>query len=374
MKEPYDIFVVATPGLEPALASELADLGLGGGVATAGGVELRATLAEAMRANLWSRVATRVLLRVAEFPAPSFPALVEGCAAAEWGRFLLPGRQIRVSVSVHRSRIGHAGHAERSVVTGIKRGREESGFALATPSAEPQLVQARIVDNRCVLSVDMSGELLHRRGYRLETSRASLRETLAAGILRLAEWQPGTPLVDPMCGAGTFLLEGALRAAGRAPGAARSFAFEQWPMAPPETWRRVQSEPGPDPVDIPEAPFVGRDRSSDAVAAATHNAERAGIGTQLDLAVGTLAELSRPGEAPGLVVCNPPYGKRIGSRSALRRVYAELGHVLASRFRGYKAAILCPDRRLEKDLRLLVTARHPLVNGGVHVDLLIAAL
>jgi len=314
------------------VAAELTALGFSEVSSQKGGVQFTG---DPLRANRQSACATRILQRVARFNASSFSQLQKGAAAVDWSPFggLTPQATCR------KSRLYHTGAVEARLAEIVPPG--------------PGTLQARIVRDRCILSVDTSGERLHRRGWRVETGPAPLRETLAALILRLADWSPGEALYDPMCGSGTFLIEAAVAAAGRWPGARRSFACEGW----------VTDTPLP-LGDVVATSIAGSDRSAAAVGAALRNAQRAEV--EVSLVQGRAADV-RPSAESGLLVCNPPYGRRASVGSA----FAELGHLLTGPLRGWRAAVLCPHRRFEAALARPVQARHPVTNGGLSLDLLL---
>jgi putative N6-adenine-specific DNA methylase len=234
------------------------------------------------------------------------------------------------------------------------------------------------VDDRFMFSVDASGELLHRRGARVETGTAPLRETLAAGLLALARWRPGIALVDPMCGAGTIVIEAAMQAQGLAPGAGRAFAMERWPIsaapdvAPEFTALRDEARSGGGAAGAAEAAIIGSDRDARTIESARRNAERAGIAERLTLACRD-ADAARPPAPTGLLITNPPYGRRLGDTRAAARGYRDLGRVLRAHFRGWRAAVVTPaklDGERQLGLRpAQSSARFPLRNGGLAIVL-----
>jgi len=409
---PLDLFAVTQPGLEDICAAELAELGLAGQI-VAGGVAFTAELAGLAAANLRLGVATRVLVRVGEFRAPGFPELHAHAARLPWERFLSPTTTPRVCclVSARKSRLYHTvGIAER-IVRGL--GERLGVAAELVPASDDDAdadtnlaalrVHVRLERDRCTVSVDSSGEPLHRRGYRLALARAPLRPTLAAAMLRAADWRPGEPLLDPMCGSGTIVIEAARRACGRAPGSDRSFAFLTWPgFAGPAALAQARAElPLSDHSLSPGAPdlshgtsdlsprisnlspgtpdlspgtspiLVGSDRDPGAIEAARSNAARAGVAALVTLAVRPLSACEPlRGASPGLVICNPPYGVRVGKRGPLRDLYAQLGHVLRDRFPGARVALLCGDD-LWRHCGLPLQLARTLHNGGLPVQLVL---
>jgi putative N6-adenine-specific DNA methylase len=320
-------------------------------------------LNELYRANLWLRSASRILVRVGEVRARAFPELFQRTLRLPWGRFVRPATPLQVRASCHTSRLLHSGRIAETVSAAVAR-------ALGTvpvTSADGQLLLARFVDDRCQLSIDSSGALLHRRGYREEGGVAPLRETLAAGILLLLGWDGEVPLADPMCGSGTFPIEGALIAGHCPPGALRSFAFMHWPGYRPGLWQALQQEAARGRRNSTQA-IGGSDRDSEIVAAAGRNAIRAAVADRIEFMTGELAALA-PRMGPGLVVVNPPYGGRIGSVSALSALYARMGSELQRAFPSWRIALLAPETQLARATRLPLQLVAHLHNGGIAVGL-----
>ena len=363
------LFAVTAPGLEEICAAELQALGMAAIRVVAGGVEFSGGLREIYLANLWLRSASRVLVRLGAFKCRDFPDLYRKGVRLPWGRFLRPGTGVQVRASSQRSRLIHSGRIAETLADAVNRalGRE------IVPADGPrQLVLARFEDDLCQLSVDSSGELLHRRGYRVETAFAPLRETLAAGILLKLGWDGSTPLVDPLCGSGTFVIEAALLAGNRAPGLSRPFSFMDWPgfRSGLLDALRLEARRSERPVAVP---LCGGEREPEALAAAHRNAARAGIETLVQLRQQELERFVAP-PGRGLVVCNPPYGKRIGRDEDLRPLFRSLGDVYRDRFRGWKGAFICPDDQLAKATALPLTRFGTLHNGGIPVSLWTADL
>lgn len=366
----HELFAVAAPGVEQVLATEVAALpGAQAVAAVPGGVTFRGDEAVLYRANLWLRSATRVLLRVGTVEAQRFGQLRQRAAELPWERFVRSGAAVAVSASQSKCRLYHTGAVAESLVAAV------SARLGTPPPAEGVGAQlyARGQANVWTLSIDTSGELLHRRGWRQETAHAPLRESLAAAMLLLCRFNPAAPLYDPMCGAGTLPLEACCMAMGIAPGLQRRFACEAWPTADPALWRRLRDQAEAARLPRPPAPIGGSDLSPLAVAAARQNAARAGLADQITLSVAALEEVA-PSPGPGLVIANPPYGRRVGDPRALRTLYSALGRVLRDRFAGWRGAVLLSDPRLITALGAPVTTEHPLVNGGLRVRLVELAL
>ena len=382
-----NFFAICAPGLEPFTARELKDLGLQvasstssrdslegrGEVEEVGGVECRGSLVDLYRANLRLRTASRVLLHLGSFYADTFSNLGRRAKRLSWEAYLKPGRPVVLRVACHKSRLFHSTAVTERVMESIgsrlgqipptkKFDEEEEGNP-------PQLIIVRLVENRCTLSLDSSGALLSRRGYRLATAKAPLRETLAAGILMASGWDLKSPLVDPFCGAGTIPIEAALMARKIAPGLHRHFAFMDWPDFRPKEWEdlkaQAQEEQG---VSGPGPPIMGSDRDAGAIRAARSNAERAGVGEGIEFSCLPVSAIEPPA-GPGWVVTNPPHGVRLKSHRDLRSLYIRLGRVLRAKCPGWNAAILCAGDSLLKLTDINFDRWFPMRSGGLRVTL-----
>jgi putative N6-adenine-specific DNA methylase len=362
----FSMFAVAAPGVEPVLMREVAALpNVRDARVVPGGVEFAGDVDLLYRANLWLRTATRVLVRVGSFEAREFAKLRRRAGTLPWERFIDPARPITVSAAQSGSRLYHTGGIAENLTAAI-------ADRLRAPLADEgtaQKVLVRGVSDVFTVSVDSSGELLHRRGWRQEIAHAPLRETLAAALILLSGWDPSTPLVDPMCGAGTLPLEACAIAMRLAPGLSRSFAFATWPTFDAARFAALHAEAEAARLPAPAAPIVGSDRSPAAITAAQHNAARAGLTAHVQLVQSELDELSPPA-GPGTVIMNPPYGRRLGDPRALRSLYGAIGRALRARFAGWRAALLVSDARLVEAVGARVLAEHPLSNGGLRVRLL----
>ena len=349
-------FAVATPGTEAILADELAALGYPG-EAVPGGVELLLAIAELVPLQRRTRIASKLLVRVGTIEAENFTQLRRRAAALPWSSFLTKTTQIKVSTETHRCRLYHTGGIEENLLLAIADAKLPAGPSAAT---EERLV-VRGDHNRFTISVDASGELLHRRGYRTAVGEAPLRETLAAAALRLAGYDGTMALVDPMCGSGSFLLEAAAIAAGVWPNATRPMACQLWPIC------RGLSEPTPPQALSLPAPIIGRDRDARVLAAVRLNLAQAPFAAGVQLEVGSV-DSARPPTERGLLVCNPPYGRRLGRQAEARATAKQLGRTLRQHFRGWRAAILLPAP-IATSLGLRSDVVHPLSNGGLRVEL-----
>ena len=366
-------FAAVTPGGEAAAARELAALACAHGVrAVPGGVEFGGDFAVGARANLWLRLPTRILLRVGLFEAREFAVLRRRAARLPLATYLPAAASVCLSVSQRASRLYHTGAIAENLTLAL-RDALGRGVRVGTRASEgAPLLLVRGERDRWTFSLDASGERLHRRGWRLDPGPASLRETLAALALALCGWQPDEPLVDPLCGSGTFAIEAASRALGIAAGARRRFACEEWRIGSPALWSELRAEVEAARRAHAAAAILASDRDASALAAAQRNAERAGCAQAIRFVHAPLEALVPP-PGPGLVLVNPPYGRRLGTRADLAALYASLGRTLRERFAGWRAGVLVPEPRLEAQLRLRVVERHALRNGGLRVALLVCA-
>jgi len=342
-------------------------------------------------ANVHLRTASRVLVRVDEFRAATFHELETRGARIDWRRWIVPGRDVELRVTCRKSRLYHSGAvAERvakvlapvagRVRVGAGGDRDEETSADGGDDLddrdEAQLLVVRIHHDRCTLSIDSSGALLHRRGYRLAGGKAPLRETLGAALLLASGWTPGTPLLDPFCGSGTLAIEGALMARRMAPGRARRFALERWPGIDPAVIARVRDEASARELPAAGAAIIASDRDAGVIEAARGNAERAGVGADITFCVGAVSSLTLPDgvAAPGAVVTNPPYGVRIGGTGELRNLYARTGAVLRATCPGWRLAVVSADPRLIRQLAVPLTEALRTNNGGLSVSFAVGEL
>ncbi|QRK09195.1 RNA methyltransferase [Archangium violaceum] len=367
------VFISALPGLEPAVEAEAQALGFSPR-RVEGGVELTGEPGLHREANLRLRTASRVLLRLGRFSAPDAGALEKGLAGLPLGRVWDGRTAPRLSVALHRARFKGPDAVVTAAARAWRLASVERAGALDEESSEGLTLLVRVEGDTCTVSADTSGEPLHRRGYRQEVSRAPLRETLAAGILVLAGYDGVEPLVDPMCGSGTFLIEGAWMSQRRAPGLQRSFAFERFPGFDAADWSARQARAGTETLPAPRSASRGYDINAGSLGTARRNARRAGVTLTLERQdVRTLVPPA--GLGPGLVVVNPPYGKRVGEAEDLPGLYRALGATFRRAFAGWRAAVLVPeDTGLIRALGLPEGRNLPVRNGGLRCRLLLCSL
>lgn len=381
-----DWFAVSAPGFEPLVALELQRLGIHPHPEV-GGVSWQGDLASGMRANLHLRSASRILARVAEFQARSFIELERHLRRLDWPELLGSRSPLKLRVTSRKSRLYHQGAIEErfarelSAALGVPASRasgapEEEGDAVENggTEAEGQLLIVRFLRDRCLVSVDSSGELLHRRGYRQQVAKAPLRETLAAALLIALDWAGDRALVDPLCGSGTIPIEGALLARKIPPGLANSerqprrFAFEEWPAFDADLWGEIVDRARAEIRPQAGIPILGSDRDAGAIEASIANAERAGVEADIRFTVRPLSQVEPP--APeGLLIMNPPYGVRVGQTKALRDLYASIGALARGPFAAWTTALLGADRVLEGQTKLPFREVLRTRNGGIPVRL-----
>lgn len=404
----FDFFAPCPRGLEAALAAELAQIAArhaiapyDAGAQVPGGVHFRGAWAAGMAANLHSRIASRVLLKIAHRPYRNEQDVYALALEQPWERWFASTQTLRVDITAIKSPLKSLEFATLRVKDAIcDRLREKTGARPSIDTAQPDVrVFAFLTAGDCTLYLDTSGEPLFKRGWRLDKGAAPLRENLAAGILRLAGWTPGTPLYDPMCGSGTFVAEAAQIALGVAPSVERRFGFEKLKQYDITAWQTLKVAA----MDAKRAArgkrddllIFGSDISGDMLEKARANLERAGV-PSLWLKQIDARNMTPPAAAPGVIVTNPPYGERIevrgrgprgdvretgknrGGDEAFRRTHADspdseffraLGDALKQRFAGWQAFMLSSDRTLPGQLRLRESAKTPLFNGALECRL-----
>ena len=321
-----------------------------------GGVTWQGDARSMMRANLWLRCASRIIVRVAAFRATTFHELERMAKRIPWERFLGPDATADFRVTARKSKLYHS-DAIAQRLTEATRSRGE----------RQQLFVVRAVRDHFEISADSSGELLHARGYRQATGKAPLRETLAAALLLGAGWRGEQALLDPFCGSGTIPIEGAMIARRIAPGLHRDFAFTQWPDFDAPRWESLRQDAHATMLERSAVPIHGSDRDAGAIAASTANAARAGVADNVEWTRRALSGIERLSES-GLVATNPPYGKRVRGGPDVRNVYAQFGNVVRHTLAGWKAAIYTPDARLAGQTRLPLKPEFQTVNGGIRIS------
>ena len=327
-----------------------------------GGVETRGGWSEVWRANLALRCATRALVRIGEFRALHLAQLDKRARKFPWGEVLRPDIPVRVEATCRKSRIYHAGAAAQRIERALG---EELGAPISKDAAI--VVKLRIEDDLAVISLDSSGESLHKRGHKEAVAKAPMRETMAAAFLRECGYDGREPVFDPMCGSGTFVIEAAEIAAGLMPGRSRRFAFEDFASFKPDAWAAMKAASSP---VAPAQRFTGADRDQGAIRMSIANADRAGVAEWCDFVQGQVTDALPPEGPPGLVIINPPYGARIGNKGPLFGLHAAMGEALRSRFKGWRVGIVTSEPALAKATGLPFREPGPYVaHGGLKIRL-----
>lgn len=334
-----------------------------------------------MRANLWLRTASRVLVRVARFNAKAFHELESRAKRLPWHEYLSHGASADFRVTTHKSRLYHSDAIAERLAEAVARqtstikrpASDVERTTLNVGRGASQLFVVRVVRDEFTISADTSGDLLHMRGYRQAIGKAPLRETLAAALILACEWNGDRPLLDPFCGSGTIPIEAALLARNQAPGMRRPFAFMQWPKFHEPAWRALLRDAKTRALARSAAPIVASDRDAGAVESALANADRAGVAADLSFSSRAISAIE-PQKGPGLVATNPPYGKRVGGEGSadVRNLYAQFGKVLRARCAGWRVAFYSADPLLPKQTGLACKELFRTSNGGIGVTALVA--
>ncbi|MFS3135887.1 THUMP domain-containing class I SAM-dependent RNA methyltransferase [Gluconacetobacter sacchari] len=358
----FEIFLATAPGQEAALYGEIRLKGFRQPQAVPGGVVIRGGWPEVYRANLWVRGANRVLARIDAFRVTHLAQLDHRARLVPWATVLRPDIAFRVEASCTGSRIYHAGAAAERIEKAIRR----TVGAPCAPDAAI-VVRARIDHDLCTISIDSSGDLLHRRGHKQAVNRAPMRETMASLFLLQCGYAGNEPVFDPMCGSGTFVIEAAEIAARLNPGRSRHFAFELLANFDEATWRKLRETRS---TRAPTAHYYGSDRDAGAIAMSRANAERAGVTAYTSFQQTPISDIRPPCDQPGLVIVNPPYGTRIGDRAALVPLYRALGRTLAAHFTGWRVGLVTTEPTLAHATGLpFLPPAAPIPHGGLRVTL-----
>ena len=367
---PEAFFASCPRGLEPLLANELTAFGAASPAITAGGVGFSGSWETCYRANLWSRLASRVLWRVGEFEYASEDDIYAAARAVNWFDLFDVNRTLRVYVTAQKSPVKSLEFVTLRVKDAVcDRFRDDVGRRPDVDRADPDVrVHVFLEEKRGVLYLDTSGEGLFKRGWRMQTVEAPLRENLAAGIVMLSGWKFDEPLLDPMCGGATLLVEAAAMARARAPGMKRAFGFEKLDTFNATLWKALRDEAAQPAKQAPRLALFGSDNDAAALTAARRNLGAAGVERWVTLEASDI--LSRKAPAPsGVMIANPPYGERIGESEELQRFYPKLGDALKQNFAGWNCYFFTADRRMEKLIRLQTSRRTLLYNGALECRL-----
>ncbi|NEO26503.1 MAG: RNA methyltransferase [Kamptonema sp. SIO4C4] len=362
-----DYFATVARGLESLAAQELQALGAQQVTETFTGVHFAGDRELLYKVNLWTRFIFRVLMPIAEFPCHNAQQLYQGVQQIDWRDYLSPEDTLAVHCTGKNRQLNHSHYTALQVKNAIAdQQRQQIGKRSSVDRDSPDLsLNLHLHGNSAVLSLDSSGDSLHRRGYRPAMGLAPLKETLAAALIDLSEWHPETPFLDPLCGSGTLPIEAALKALQIAPGLLREeFAFQRWRDFEPQVWQRVKAEAQAQQQTQLPASIWGCDRNADILQHAKTNAQNCGIVKQIHWQTQEFSQLYPPCES-GILLCNPPYGKRVGEVEDLAPFYKLMGDVLKQRFTGWTAYILTGNKALAKKIGLKTSQRIPIYNGSI---------
>ena len=364
-------FAAVPRGTEEIAAAELNALGIKVGQTGRGGVSFTADRAGLYRANLWLRTASRVLVQLSVFPCTTPEELYKGAYAIDWTELITPAMTLAVDCTLRDSALTHSGFvALKTKDAVVDRIRAACGSRPSVDTASPDVrINVHLHRNVCTVSLDSSGDALDRRGYRLERNEAPLRETLAAAVVVLTGWDGTIPLADPMCGSGTIPIEAALLAGRVAPGLQRSFGFQRWRDFDGGLWEHLLKEADQGIRTLPLGLITGLDQDSHALKLASRNAAKAGFEGQLHFFHAALDAFQPEGDK-GVVIINPPYGKRLGVEDELRELYCQIGDIMKKRCRGWTGYVLTGNLELAKYIGLKASRRFVLYNGAIECRLL----
>jgi putative N6-adenine-specific DNA methylase len=367
---PQAFFASCPRGLEALLAEELRGLGARKPQSLPGGVAFEGDLRICYRANLESRLATRVLLKVGRSPYRNERDVHEGALAIGWPDWFSEKQSIRVDVKAIRSPLQSLDFATLTIKDAVcDRFRSDRGQRPDVDTRSPDIrIQAFLDKETASFYLDTSGDALNRRGYRKDAGEAPLKENLAAGIVRLTGWNPGEPFLDPMCGSGTLAIEAAMMALAIPPGHARGFGFERLAGFDRRRWEEARNEALARRLPARRLPIFARDRYGDELKKARANLEAAGLADCVELKQADILDTGAPADA-GVMVANPPYGARLGEDAELAEFYPKLGHTLKKYYSGWRCYLFSGDTRLPKLIRLSASKRTPLFNGPLECRL-----
>ncbi len=365
-------FATVARGLETIAALELEQLGATNIQPEFTGVRFTGDRKLLYKVNLWSRIIFRVLVPIAQFPCHNAQQLYRNIQQINWSDYLTPDQTFAVHCTGKNNQLNHTYFTALQVKNAIIDGqRNQFKQRSSIDPKNPDLnINFHIHQTKGILSLDSSGSSLHRRGYRSAVGKAPLKETLAAALLELAEWDTNVPFLDPMCGSGTLPLEASLKALNVAPGLFReSFGFMNWKDFDAELWQQLEIEA--EDLQKSELPalIMGCDRDSEMIFQADCNAQKCGVADQISLIQKYLEQLEAPSDR-GLILCNPPYGERLGNTAELGALYKQLGDIFKQRFKGWTAFILCGNKALSKQVGLRTSRRIAVYNGSLPCTLL----
>jgi len=367
-----DYFATVARGLEEIAAQELISLGATEVKTDFLGVYFQGDQELLYRVNLWSRIVFRVLVKIDKVKSFDAQSLYRSVQEIDWSAYLNPGMTLAVTCTGKNKQLNHSHFTALQIKNAIvdqqqKQYDKRSDIDAKDPDL---LVNAHIDNNRCTISLDSSGGSLHRRGYRPAVGLAPLKETLAAALIQMTDWNRELAFFDPLCGSGTLPIEAAMQALNIAPGLSRSqFGFQSWLDYDESLWNKLVTEAKDNQLQTLDIPIIGSDRDFNIIDQAYTNADNAGLGEQIQFSQQELSKIQPPAEK-GVILCNPPYGERLGTTEELEDLYKMLGDIFKQRFKGWTAYILTGNKQLAKKVGLRTSRRLPVYNGSLACTLL----
>ena len=364
-------FATVARGLEELAAKELEQLGAEGVEPGFCGVSFRCDRKRLYTINLWARLPFRILVTIAHVPCRDSDTLYRGIQGIDWDAYLSPGHTLAVKATGKNQQLNHSHFTALQVKNAIvdqqqDRHGERSDVDTEYPDVQ---INVHINDNKATVSLDSSGSSLHRRGYRPAMGTAPLKESLAAALVQLTEWSGHIAFLDPMCGSGTLPIEATLQVLNIAPGLFRDatsqgFGFQTWPDYDANLWQRLVEEAKKRQKSELGVPVVGCDRDLDILDDARTNASYSGVAEHIDFSYSDFANIDSPSDS-GILICNPPYGERLGQTENLAPFYKQMGDILKQRFKGWTAYILSGNKALTKCIGLRTARKIPVYNGSI---------
>jgi 23S rRNA G2445 N2-methylase RlmL len=354
-------------GLSDLVEKEIKEMGLQTWAKTQAGVVFESNWAGCYKANLHSRFASRILKPLLDFTAFTEEELYNNVRKHDFTKYIREDQTLAIDATVKESNCKDQRYLAMKVKDAIvDQFREKYGTRPDVSNDQPDLkIHIRGFQNKYNMALDTTGNSLFMRGYRSKTGEAPLKENLAAGLIGLSEWDQKTPMLDLFCGSGTLLIEAAMMALNMAPGIHRNhFGFMSLKDFDETAWQKVLDEANENEKDTLDFKLFGFDHDKRVIQMAKDNAKNAGVGQFLDLKVSPIA-VSAPPIEKGMIVCNPPYGARIGDEDNLKDVYRDLGYTLKNRFQGWDAWIMSGNKELLKEMKLKSTRQHYVFNGNI---------
>ncbi len=366
-----DYFATTSRGLEEVAAQELIRIGAENVRPDFTGVHFQGNRELLYRANLWTRTTFRILMPIARIKSFDGDELYRNVQKLDWEQYLDPNMTLAVTCTGKSQNLNHTHFTAlqiKNAIVDLQKSRRGKRSSVDTENPD-LIINAHIDREHCILSLDSSGSSLHRRGYRPAMGDAPMKETLAAALLEMAEWTPDLPFLDPMCGSGTLPIEAALKALDIAPGLYRDFTFQTWLDYDRDLWQSLLKEAGDRQKDSINVPIIGSDRDLKIIRQAFANAESSGLEDYVKFARQEISTIEAPADR-GVLICNPPYGVRLGNEAELGELYKLLGDIFKQRFRGWTVYILTGSMKLSKQVGLRTSKRIKLYNGAIPCTLL----